>query len=75
MRSTISAQFATGKLPLWSPNQAPTVVCCVYVGIAGIEQDNVTVDTPMLGGGFGRRGEVEFSVHATLIAMQAMANR
>ncbi len=25
----------------------------------------------MLGGGFGRRGEVEFSVHATLIAMQA----
>ena len=66
-----TAQFKDGKLTLWSPNQGPTVIRYVCAGIAGIEQDNVTVHTPMMGGGFGRRGEADFSVYATLIAMQA----
>ena len=66
-----TAQFADGKLTLWSPNQGPTVVRYVCAGIAGIEQDLVTVHTPMMGGGFGRRGEADFSIYATLIAMQA----
>ena len=66
-----TAQFKDGRLTLWSPNQAPTVVRYVCAGIAGISQDNVTVNTPLMGGGFGRRGEADFSVFATLIAMQA----
>jgi isoquinoline 1-oxidoreductase subunit beta len=66
-----TAQFKEGKLTLWSPNQAPTVTRYVCAGIAGIEQDDVTVHTPMMGGGFGRRGESDFSIYATLIAMQA----
>ncbi len=66
-----TAQFKDGKLTLWSPNQGPTVVRYVCAGIAGIEQDNVTVHTPVMGGGFGRRGELDFSIYATLAAMQA----
>jgi isoquinoline 1-oxidoreductase subunit beta len=66
-----TAQFKDGRLTLWSPNQAPTITRYVCAGIAGIEQDNVTVHTPMMGGGFGRRGEADFSIYATLIAMQA----
>ncbi len=66
-----TAQFKDGKLTLWSPNQAPTVVRYVCAGIAGLDQDNVTVNTPMMGGGFGRRGEVDFSVFATILAMNA----
>jgi isoquinoline 1-oxidoreductase subunit beta len=66
-----TAQFADGRLTLWSPNQAPTVTRYVCAGIAGIEQENVTVHTTMMGGGFGRRGEADFSIYATLIAMQA----
>ena len=66
-----TAQFADGKLTLWSPNQAPTAIRYVCAGIAGIEQDMATVHTPMMGGGFGRRGEADFSIYATLIAMQA----
>ena len=66
-----TAQFKDGALTLWSPNQAPTVVRYVCAGIAGIEQDRVTVNTPMMGGGFGRRVEMDFSIYATLIAMQA----
>jgi isoquinoline 1-oxidoreductase subunit beta len=66
-----TAQFKNGKLTLWSPNQAPTAVRYVCARIAGVEQENVIVNTPMMGGGFGRRGEMDFSIYATLIAMQA----
>ena len=66
-----TAQFKDGHLTLWSPNQAPTPTRYLCAGIAGIDQDKVTVNTTMIGGGFGRRGEADFSIYATLIAMQA----
>jgi isoquinoline 1-oxidoreductase subunit beta len=66
-----TAQFKDGQLTLWSPNQAPTPTRYLCASIAGIEQDSVTVNTTMMGGGFGRRGEMDFSIYATLAAMQA----
>jgi isoquinoline 1-oxidoreductase subunit beta len=66
-----TAQFKDGQLTLWSPNQSPTPTRYLCAGIAGISQDKVTVNTTMMGGGFGRRGEMDFSIYATLIAMQA----
>ncbi len=66
-----TAQFKDGQLTLWSPNQSPTPTRYLCAGIAGIDQDKVTVNTTMMGGGFGRRGEMDFSIYATLIAMQA----
>jgi isoquinoline 1-oxidoreductase subunit beta len=66
-----TAQFKDGLLTLWSPNQSPTPTRYLCAGTAGIDQDKVTVNTTMMGGGFGRRGEIDFSIYATLIAMQA----
>jgi isoquinoline 1-oxidoreductase subunit beta len=66
-----TAQFKDGQLTIWSPNQAPTIVRTVCAGVASIDSDKVTVHTTSLGGGFGRRAEVDFSIYATLVAMKA----
>ncbi len=66
-----TAQFKDAKLEIWSPNQAPTVTRYICSSIAGLEQSEVTVHTTMMGGGFGRRGEMDFSAYATLMAMAA----
>lgn len=66
-----TAQFRNGRLTIWAPNQAPTVVRMVCAGVAGIGADAVTVHTTSLGGGFGRRLESDYAVYATLLAMQA----
>jgi isoquinoline 1-oxidoreductase subunit beta len=66
-----TAQFKDGQLEIWSPNQAPTITRFVCAGMAGIDQDQVIVHTTMMGGGFGRRGEMDFSGYATLMAMAA----
>jgi isoquinoline 1-oxidoreductase subunit beta len=65
-----TAQFKDGKLTLWSPNQAPTVVQQVCANFAGVEKQNVEVNTTMMGGGFGRRGEMDFAIYATLVALK-----
>lgn len=66
-----TAQFKDGKLEIWSPNQGPTITRYICSSIAGLEQANVTVHTTMMGGGFGRRGEMDFSAYATLMAIAA----
>ena len=66
-----TAQFKDGRLEIWSPNQMPTITRQLCAGLAGIEQDRVTVHTTSMGGGFGRRGEADYSLYATAIAMQA----
>ncbi len=66
-----TAQFKDGKLELWSPNQGPTITRFVCSNMTGLDQENITVHTTMMGGGFGRRGEMDFSGYATLLAMAA----
>jgi isoquinoline 1-oxidoreductase subunit beta len=65
-----TAFFDAGELDIWSPNQAPTIVQSVCASAAGIETAKVRVHTTHLGGGFGRRAEIDFSLYATLVAMQ-----
>jgi isoquinoline 1-oxidoreductase subunit beta len=65
-----TAQFADGRLTIWAPNQAPTIIATVCAGALGIETDAVTVHTTHLGGGFGRRGEVDFALYAALLAKE-----
>jgi isoquinoline 1-oxidoreductase beta subunit len=66
-----TARLKDGVLDLWSPNQVPTITRQLCAGLAGVGQDNVNVHTTYMGGGFGRRGEVDFSMFATLIAKEA----
>jgi isoquinoline 1-oxidoreductase beta subunit len=53
---------------IWAGNQSPTTVQMVCAGVAGVPPEKVTVNTPLLGGGFGRRGEVAYAVDAVLLA-------
>jgi len=47
------------KVDIWVGNQSPTIVRWLASGNAGVPGDAVTVHTPYLGGGFGRRFDIE----------------
>ncbi len=59
-----------GKLDLWAPNQAPTILRDVVAGVLELASEKVFVHTTYLGGGFGRRGEVDFAIYAATLATQ-----
>jgi isoquinoline 1-oxidoreductase subunit beta len=65
-----TAQLADGKLTIWAPNQAPTILQTVCAGVAGVGSEDVTINTTHLGGGFGRRAEADFAIYATLLARE-----
>ncbi|MDB5408277.1 MAG: carbon monoxide dehydrogenase [Rhodospirillales bacterium] len=53
---------------VWASNQSPTTVQMLSARAAGVPPEKVTVNTTLLGGGFGRRGEAEYAVDAVLLA-------
>lgn len=66
-----TAQLKHGALTIWAPNQAPTIVRWLCADLAGVPQDKTTVHTTSMGGAFGRRGEIDYSLYATLLAKEA----
>jgi isoquinoline 1-oxidoreductase beta subunit len=66
-----TAQFKDGVLEIWSPNQMPTMTRYLCSEAVGFERDKVNVHTTHLGGGFGRRGEMDFSIYAAMLAREA----
>ena len=54
-----TVQIKDGKVDVWAGNQAPTVVQWLAAGNVGVATEAVTVHTPYLGGGFGRRFDIE----------------
>ena len=65
-----TAHFTGDALEIWAGNQAPIVVQQKTAKICGLDQDQVTVHTPFMGGGFGRRGESDFATYAAQIAKE-----
>jgi isoquinoline 1-oxidoreductase beta subunit len=65
-----AALWQDGKLQIWTGAQGPTVARREAAKVAGIEQDAVTITTTLLGGGFGRRGEMDFVQNAAKAAVQ-----
>ncbi|MFO1320358.1 MAG: xanthine dehydrogenase family protein molybdopterin-binding subunit [Burkholderiales bacterium] len=53
---------------VWVGNQAPTLVKWYAAKAADVPSENVTVHTPYLGGGFGRRAEVDVVMQAVAVA-------
>ncbi|WP_146344662.1 xanthine dehydrogenase family protein molybdopterin-binding subunit [Phaeobacter marinintestinus] len=64
-----TAVYTGDALELWSGNQAPVFTQKTCADVAGLDQEAVTVHTPLMGGGFGRRGELDFSAYATKVAI------
>lgn len=66
-----TAWLREGKLDVWAPNQTPTMVKRLCADAAGVSEANCTVHTTYLGGGFGRRGDVDYALYAAIVARQA----
>ncbi|MEQ5870425.1 xanthine dehydrogenase family protein molybdopterin-binding subunit [Sagittula sp. NFXS13] len=65
-----NAWFDGGKLKVWTGSQMPTFALRVAAEEAGLDEADVEFNVTYLGGGFGRRGEVDFTRYATRIAKE-----
>ncbi|WP_295763087.1 xanthine dehydrogenase family protein molybdopterin-binding subunit [Undibacterium sp.] len=65
-----TAQIKDGKLDLWVSTQVPSVAVGVAAKVANIKTEDVNLHMSYLGGGFGRRLEVDMVLQAVAIAMQ-----
>ncbi|MDP5083992.1 MAG: molybdopterin-dependent oxidoreductase [Yoonia sp.] len=65
-----AALFQDGSLRIWTGCQGPTVARREAALAAGIAQEAVTLTTTLLGGGFGRRGEMDFVQNVAKVAVQ-----
>jgi len=65
---TATVWLRDGALDLWTGTQAPTIARDEAAAVAGLETDAVTVHTTLMGGGFGRRGEMDIVRQAVEIA-------
>jgi isoquinoline 1-oxidoreductase beta subunit len=59
-----------GRLTVWAPSQALSTAQQVAADIAGLDRRQVTVHRTLLGGGFGRRAEMDFVERAVAAAVQ-----
>ncbi len=53
---------------VWTPNQSPTIIAEGVARVVGVDMSDVKVETPMLGGGFGRKAAPDFACEAAMIA-------
>jgi isoquinoline 1-oxidoreductase beta subunit len=59
-----TAHVRAGAVDIWAPTQNQTGVQMVGGQLGGVPPENVAVHTTYLGGGFGRRFELDFIVEA-----------
>jgi isoquinoline 1-oxidoreductase beta subunit len=64
-----TARVAKSGVDVWMPNQSPTLMRLAAAGTAHVRQADVTVHTTFLGGGFGRRAEVDLVRQAVTCAL------
>jgi isoquinoline 1-oxidoreductase beta subunit len=65
-----TACFSDGQLELWAPTQTVDIARAVVAHYTGVEQQQIVVNSTFLGGGFGRRGYVDFAGEAAVMAMK-----
>ena len=65
-----TARVADGKVEVWAPTQMPGAARAAAARAAGVHEDAVTVHVTYLGGGFGRRLDVDFVGQAVRIALE-----
>ncbi len=63
-----TARVDAERAEIWCGNQAPDLLRLLAADALGFAQDKVTLHTPLLGGGFGRRIEADVMLRALHIA-------
>ena len=66
-----TAQVRDGKVEIWAPTQVPQMCRAVAARVAGVSLDDVAIHVTLLGGGFGRRLDVDYVAHAVRVAMDS----
>ncbi|HSH91975.1 MAG TPA: molybdopterin cofactor-binding domain-containing protein [Ramlibacter sp.] len=66
-----TAQVKDGKVEVWVPTQVPEMCRDMAAKTAGVPASDVTLHVKLLGGGFGRRLEVDYVAQAVRVAMDA----
>ena len=69
-----TALLGEGRLDIWAGNQFPTLAVLVGARLTGLAREVVRVHTTYMGGGFGRRFEMD-DVEAAVRAAQAFPGR
>ena len=64
-----TALVEDGRVTVWAPTQANSIARDVAAQTAGVTPEQVTVHTTLMGGGFGRRAEMDFVSQAVTVAM------
>ena len=65
-----TARVADGRVDVWAPTQVPGFARAIAAHVAGVAEEAVTVHVTYLGGGFGRRLEVDFVGQAVRVALE-----
>jgi len=65
-----TAQVADGRVTVWVSTQAPTMARQIAARTAGVAEDAVSLHATLVGGGFGRRLEVDVIAQAVAVAQQ-----
>lgn len=65
-----TAQVRDGKVFLWVPTQVPQMGAAIAARVAGVAVEDVSVTVTLLGGGFGRRLEVDYIAQAVRVALE-----
>jgi isoquinoline 1-oxidoreductase beta subunit len=66
-----TAQVRNGKVTVWAATQAPSIAVGAAASVAGVSNADVSLHVTYLGGGFGRRLEVDMVSQAVAIALAA----
>ncbi len=63
------ALLKADRLDVWAGNQNPTQAVKESAKVTGLDAENIHVHTTLMGGGFGRRSEMDFIKLAVQVAM------
>ena len=66
---TAAALLQDGHLTVWAGNQLPTQILVVGAELTGLKPEAITVETRLMGGGFGRRAEMDIIRQAITVAV------
>jgi CO/xanthine dehydrogenase Mo-binding subunit len=74
--ATMEPQNATawlhdGRCEVWAPTQTAGIARFRVAEAIGFDLDDVAIHTTLIGGGFGRRGLVDYAVEAARVAQRA----
>jgi isoquinoline 1-oxidoreductase beta subunit len=65
-----TAQVKDGRVTLWAPTQSPSAARALAAQVAEVPREHVELHVPYLGGGFGRRLDVDYVGQAVRVALE-----